>query len=151
MQESINLFPPFCVLLQSSFVRNIVSYAQMPTQQTSNYDIVSTSPIESPVEKRPYMDENEKANTDVSSDSASKESSDPGYHTSEVIENEQKTEESEAEHSNSTNYFHTDSTSTSGINSGESEKEETIPEPTPKPPKPSSFGYDKPHFPKELI
>ncbi|KAM5163102.1 interferon gamma receptor 1 [Mantella aurantiaca] len=134
----------------SSVVRNMV-YAHMPKPQMPRYDNVSTSPIESPVDKITYVEENMNTDTDASTDSASKESADPGYQSS-LTENELKTDEREDDQFNSSNYFHTDSSS-SGCNSGdtlESKKDEKIPEHAPEPPKPltNSFGYDKPHFPK---
>lgn len=133
----------------SSVLRNIVVYAQMPTHQT-RYDNVSTSPIEPTIEEITYVKEKVKKDTEVSTDSVSKESTDPGYHSS----NEQKSGDRDYQ-SNSSSYFHTDS-SASGNNSGDSslpEKDENISKHAPEPPKPlpDSFGYDKPHFPKELV
>ncbi|CAI9541537.1 unnamed protein product [Staurois parvus] len=136
----------------SSVVSNIVAYAQM--QKTSRYDNVSTSPIEPTVEEIPYMEEKVKIDTDVSTDSVSKESTDPGYQSS-LTENEEKTYERGDEQSNNSSYFHTDS-GTSGNDFRDtplSEKDQKISEHAPEPPRPltNSFGYDKPHFPKELV
>ncbi|XP_077342904.1 interferon gamma receptor 1 [Lithobates pipiens] len=133
----------------SSVLRNIAAYAHMPTQP-SRYDNVSTSPIEPTVEEITYFKEKVKKGTEVSTDSVSKESTDPGYHSS----NEQKSLERDYP-SNSSSYFHTDS-SVSGNTSRDTslpQKDENISkhEPEPSKPLPNSFGYDKPHFPKELV
>ncbi|XP_040206445.1 interferon gamma receptor 1 isoform X2 [Rana temporaria] len=131
-----------------SVVRNIA--AQMPTHQTPRYDNVSTSPIEPTVKEINYVKEKVKKDTDVSTDSVSKESTDPGYHSSNEIKSSERDYQS-----NSSSYFHTDS-SASGNNSRDTsllEKDEDISKHAPEPPKPltNSFGYDKPHFPKELV
>ncbi|XP_072265052.1 interferon gamma receptor 1 [Pyxicephalus adspersus] len=140
----------------SSLVRNIASYVYMPAQQIPHYDNVSVSPNDSPNDIKDFV-EKVKIDTDFSKNSVTKENSDLGYRSS-LSENEQKTDERGDDLSNSSNYFHADS-STSGINSedlSKSVKDEKVTEHTPEPPKDvkpitNSFGYDKPHFPKEII
>lgn len=145
--KSRALMPPSL----SSFVRSIGTHFRTPMPK---YDNVTTSPIVTPVDDKPFVEEKILIDTDVSTALVSKGSVDAGYQT----ENEQKTDEKGDDQSNSSSYFHTDGSSSSGMNSNdspESVKDEKISAHEPEThkevkPLPSSFGYDKPHFPKEL-
>ncbi|XP_063773482.1 interferon gamma receptor 1 isoform X1 [Pseudophryne corroboree] len=129
----------------------------MPSEPRTKYNHVAISPLESPEEKLWVEEENMDIN--VSPNSVSGESVEPGYQSS-LTETEQISDEGQdgnaEEESSSDKYFRTNSSNNDNDSSVTPESEELQDNTKQEPPrdiKPvtNSCGYDKPHFPLDLL
>ncbi|XP_068087759.1 interferon gamma receptor 1 isoform X2 [Hyperolius riggenbachi] len=137
-------------------LRSAMPHFHIQPPHSTGYDTVSTYPAESPVEeisclKEDVKDTDVKKDTDVSHESVSNGSTDPGYHSYKAEENGQKEEEKDGESSNSDdlNANSSNSDSTNCQDNPESDKDENVAKEEPEPSRDlrpiNSFGYDKPH------